>query len=91
MISHIEDRWDSAAGDGASTPVGLPAVRTGAEIDLLMEAWSSERHESIESKLLLDRARRLLIRLLVSGELTPRNRERVRRLVAEIDAVEHGG
>jgi hypothetical protein len=91
MISHFDDRWDSAAGDGASTPAGLAADRAGDEVGLLMEAWSCERHESIESKLLLDRAQRLLARILASGELTPRNRARVRRLVAEIEAVEHGG
>lgn len=89
MIHRIDDLWDSAAGEGASTPASIVATPTAAELDLLMDAWSHERHEKIEYRLLLDRTHRLLSRMLATGALAPRCQGKVKRLIAAIDAVEH--
>jgi len=87
MTSRFEDLWTSAAGDGASAPVGLDSTRTvddGAEVDQLMNAWLSERTERIECSLVLGRAQRMIAGMLAGGELTPRRRRQANRLIRAI-------
>src|SRR4051794_23536959 len=58
MRSRIENLWKSAAGDGALTPVGV--ARPESDFDDLMDAWSRERQTSIECRLAMEEAGRLL-------------------------------
>ena len=88
MNSRFDDIWDSAAGDGASCPVGLSANRVGAdadaEIEHLMDAWLRERTGRIECALALDQALRLIAGLLADGEVSPRRRRQADRLARVI-------
>jgi hypothetical protein len=89
MMNHFIDQKESAGGDGASEPTQVDADGTPAEIDRI-EAWSLERHEGIESRLLRERVHRPLSQILHGGELGPKDRARVRLLIAAIRATEHG-
>ena len=62
MMSRFENLWESAAGDGAWSPVGV--ARPECEFDALMDAWFRERQDSIECRLYLDEAGRLLREIL---------------------------
>jgi len=85
MMNRFENLWNSAAGDGALTPVGI--ARPECEFDALMEAWLRERHDSIECRLYLDEAGRLLREILGEDQVPPRLRRRVRKLLQAIRAV----
>lgn len=84
MRSRIENLWESAAGDGASTPVGV--ARPESDFDALMEAWSRERQASTECRLALDQAGRLLREILKEDRVPIGLRRRARRLVRVIRA-----
>ncbi|HMB06449.1 MAG TPA: hypothetical protein VKP69_22285 [Isosphaeraceae bacterium] len=90
MSRRFDDLLASAAEDGASTPVGVFSPRDGADTDQLMQAWYIERQNSIECSLLLDRARRLLGRILYDGEVTAANRQRTRSLLRAIKEARQG-
>lgn len=57
MTGRLEDLWETAASDGASTPFVSPATNSDAELEELMTAWYHERTERTEVTLLLDRGR----------------------------------
>jgi hypothetical protein len=84
MASRFENLWKSAAGDGALSPVGV--ARPDCDYDDLMDAWLRERQESIESKLYLDEARRLLRKMIVVEQVPPGLRKRARHLLEAIQA-----
>jgi hypothetical protein len=86
MTHPFDDLFLLNGQDGASTPVGLLRPQDEAEIDEIMDAWFQERHDNIESGIFLDQARRLLVRILAEGELTPRTRRRAKRLIRAIGA-----
>jgi len=92
MFRRFDDLWESAAGDGASTPVGV--ARPECNLDELMDAWFRERQENVECRLYLDEAGRLLRRILGEGGLPSRLRRQARHLLLAIRAVaetERGG
>jgi len=85
MISRFEDLWETAAGDGALTPVGVG--RPDCEFDALMDAWLQERQDCIECRLYLVEAGRLLRRILDEETVPPRLRKRARHLLLAIRSV----
>jgi hypothetical protein len=87
MISRFEDLWESA-GDGAASPVGV--VRPDWDTKELMKAWFRERRDSIECRLYLDEARRLLRKMLDGEGVTPRLRKRVEFLLRAVSESERG-
>jgi len=89
MFSRFEKPWETAAGDGASTPVGVSPP--ACEVDALMDAWLRERHESVECRLYLDEAGRLLRRMLVEDGVPLRLRRRARHLLLAIRAIREAG
>jgi hypothetical protein len=91
MRSRIESLWDSAAGEGALTPVGV--ARPESEFDALYEAWSRERHAAIECRLSLDEAGRLLRQILADDHVPSRIRRQARRWLQAFRAIheaQHG-
>jgi len=91
MRSRIENLWKSAAGDGALTPVGV--ARPESDFDDLMDAWSRERQTSIECRLAMEEAGRLLREILDEARLPAHLRRRVKGLVQVIETcgeAEHG-
>jgi|ERR1700757_3544365 hypothetical protein len=85
MISRFEDLWESAAGDGALSPVGV--ARPECEFDALMDAWFRERQDCIECRLYLDEAGRLLRMILGEEAVPPRLRRRAKHLLLAIRSV----
>jgi hypothetical protein len=83
--NRLEDLWESAADDGASTPLAPLAMPTDAEIDELLDAWFLERHKSIEFEMLLKQSRKVIAWLLAEGVDEPENRRKARRFLREID------
>ncbi len=79
MMGRFESIWESAAGDGALSPVGL--ARPDSEFDALMDAWFKERQDCIESRLYLDEAGRLLRQIVGKDQVPPRLRRQVRELL----------
>jgi hypothetical protein len=77
MMGGIEDLWQSA-GDGAFSPVG--ALRSDGDIDMdidaLMNAWFRERQDSIECRLYLEEAGRLLQKMVAVDTVPPGLRRR---------------
>jgi len=87
MLNRFENPWESAAGDGALTPVGVARPAGEFEAEALMEAWRRERHESIEYRLYLDDAGRFL-RLILSEDMVPKRlRRRAKSLLQGISSV----
>lgn len=76
--------WDSFPSDGASAPVAIPSAYDPQEYEELLRAWCQERHESIELKLCLDEAVRLLKHLFAKGEVTAESRRRAKVLFSAI-------
>jgi len=76
---------ETAAGDGASTPVGV--ARPECEFDALMEAWLRERQDSIEYRLYLGEAGRLLREVLSEDGVSPPLRRRLKHLLLAIRAI----
>lgn len=87
MTSRLEDLWAEAGHDGATTPPGSCCGVLEAEIEELLAAWSDERSGRIEANLLLDRAYRLLVKMLADDRLTPCRRRQVRLLSRTIQAL----
>jgi len=85
MMNRFENLWDSAAGDGALTPIGV--ARPECEFDDLMKAWTRERQDCIEYRLYLDEAGRLLREILAEDQVPQRLRRRVRNLLMAVRAV----
>jgi hypothetical protein len=85
MMGRFENLWETAAGDGALTPVGV--ARPECEFDALMDAWFRERQDCIECRLHLDEARRLLRSIVVEDQVPPRLRRRAKHLLSAIRAV----
>ena len=75
MTGRLEDLWETAASDGASTPFVSPATNSDAELEELMTAWYHERTERTEVTLLLDRAEGLIEKIIATGEITPRTKK----------------
>jgi hypothetical protein len=84
MDNRFDLSWDSFPSDGASTPVAVPTAYDPDEYDELFRAWCQERHESIELKLCLDEAVRLLKHICAKGEVTPESRRRAKQLFLAI-------
>lgn len=84
MGSRFDLSWDTIPCDGASVPFTVPTGIDPADYDDLFRAWCRERHESIETKLYLDEALRVLKRLLAAGEVSAESRKRARRLLTAI-------
>ena len=73
MDNRFDLSWDSFPNDGASAPVAVPTAVDPDEYDELFRAWCQERHESIELKLCLDEAVRLLKHLFARRGKSPRS------------------
>ena len=86
MMGPFESQWDSAAGDGALTPVVF--ARPECEFDALMDAWFRERRDSIEFRLYLEEAERLLRQITGERAVPVRLRQRSRLLLRAIRAVQ---
>jgi hypothetical protein len=84
MKSRFDLSWDSIPRDGASTPIGVSTPPGGPDCDELLEAWSLERNQCIELGFYLDRALRLLNRVVAEGEVSPRSRRRVKDLLLAV-------
>ncbi len=86
MKNRFDDLWISAASDGASCPVHAVAAGhdAGEDVDLLMDAWYSERAVRIESSLLLEQALRVIANLLAEGGDSTRKQRQARRLLRAI-------
>jgi hypothetical protein len=89
MTSRFDDLWESAAGDGALTPVGL--ARADCDYDALMDAWLRERQDSIETRYYLDKALRLLRKMMVVDEMPDSLRKRARHLLEAIESGQAAG
>jgi len=85
MTGRFDNLWESAAGDGALSPVGV--ARPECEFDALMDAWFRERQDCIECRLYLDEAGRLLRKVLDEETVPLRLRRRAKHLLLAIRAV----
>ena len=85
MKNRLEDLWNSA-DDGASSPIGPLAIRTGEEFDDLLDAWYLERQNCIEFEILLDQSRRFIQQLLAETDVSASGRKRARRLIRAIES-----
>jgi hypothetical protein len=85
MIGRFGNPWETAAGDGALSPVGI--ARPECDFDALMDAWSRERQDCIECRLHLDAAARLLRKILNEEAVPLRLRRRSKQLLLAIRAV----
>jgi hypothetical protein len=85
MTGRFDNLWESAAGDGALSPVGV--ARPESEFDALMDAWFRERQDCIECRLYLDEAGRLLRKVLDEETVPVRLRRRAKHLLLAIRAV----
>lgn len=91
MKRRFEDLWAKAAFDGATTPLGVSCALPDDEVEQLLEAWSRERSERIETTLLLEQTCRLLSGLLSDEDLSARRRRQVRRLIRTIQVLKAQG
>lgn len=85
----IQRLLEIAARDGAVTADLDDSRPSSREVDSLLEAWSRERHQSIEAHLLLQRVERLLNSLLKEETLNTRSLKRVSRLLQAIQQRNH--
>jgi len=84
MFGRFKSLCETAAGDGASSPIGMPPPRN--DIDALLNAWYRERQESVECRLCLDQAGRLLRRLMDEAGVPSQLRRQARQLLLTIRA-----
>jgi hypothetical protein len=87
MLSHFDDLLCSTPNEGAAAPIGISNPTAQAEVDLLMEAWVRERQDCIEYSLCLDRAKKLLRRILDDGVVTEKNRREAQHLLSAIKVI----
>ncbi len=91
MTNRFEDLWATAASDGAVCPCGVGSPRVDAddreELDLLMNAWHTERAGHIECALALQQAGRMIALLLADADVSPARRRRAKRLIGTIRAL----
>ena len=85
--SAFEDLLLSAAGDGWVAPIGrrpTPPV----EVEEILEAWSIERHRSIEFEILLEQSRAAIAEMLAADQrcTTPDHLRDIRGLLRQIDS-----
>src|ERR1700751_6035014 len=81
MVNRFEDLWKSA-GDGAFSPVGT--IQPDCDTDALMDAWFRERQDSIECRLYLEEAQRLLRQVVMVGKVPPRLRKQAKTLLRAV-------
>lgn len=96
MANSFEDLITLAARDGASAPCAAWLSHPATELADLFVAWQKECHHAIESQMLLDRACRLLGRMLAEGELSSQSARSAKSLIeaakaARLDARSTGG
>jgi len=78
--------WDMFPNDGASAATGvLTHCERAEDEEELMYAWLRERQENIELGLFLERACKLLARIMAGREITPSILRRARRLMLAIE------
>ena len=87
----FEDLWADAANDGASSPIGVNSNPFGAELEDLMDAWFDERTQRIEGLLVLEQARRMIVRLMSEAGGSPTSRRRASQLVRAIRKLQAEG
>jgi hypothetical protein len=80
----FEDLWESG-DDGAFSPIGATRPQ-GGEVDALMDAWLKERHVSIESRLYLEQAGRLIREMMDVDKVPPDLRKRAKCLLRAVRA-----
>jgi len=85
MASRFNLPWDTFPSDGASAPASVPTTVGQTDHDGLFQAWCEERHESIELRLCLDEAMRLIQRMIAEGQVTVESQKRARRLSAAVN------
>jgi len=93
MSNPFDDLLTSTAEDGASALVGILANRQdqSAEVEELMGAWSQERRDCIELGMFIERARKLLCRMVAEGDLAAETEREARRLIRAMRAVQRAG
>ena len=82
--NRLEDLWQGAATDGASTPAGPRSFGTETEFQELMKAWLIERQHSVEYEFLLKQSRRVIARLLEQATGSVADRTRAIKLIESI-------
>jgi hypothetical protein len=87
MLNPFDHALASMGQVDALPSIDVDADQAPIETDHLMTAWYLEYRRSTEYELLLDRARRLLERILSEDEITPANRRRTRAMLAAIRAI----
>lgn len=87
MASLYEELITLTAEDGASTPCILSNGSAREAADLL-DAWFAECHHAIEYRMLLDRACRLLSRIVAEGDVTPQSARCARALIRAVKLAE---
>ncbi|WP_406693890.1 hypothetical protein V5E97_22910 [Singulisphaera sp. Ch08] len=90
MDNRFELSWESYPNDGASAPAAVPTAVDPDEYEELFRAWCQERRESIELKLCLEEAVRLLKYLFAKGEVTPESRRWAKQLLLAIKKTDQG-
>jgi hypothetical protein len=80
----FEDLWESG-DDGAFSPVGATRPE-GDDVDALMDAWLRERQVSIESRLYLEQAGRLIRKMMDGDTVSPDLRKQARCLLRAVRA-----
>jgi len=93
MSNPFDDLLTSTAEDGASVTHGVLTNRQDErmEVEELMGAWLEERHECIELGMFVDRARKLLCRMVAEGDLAAETKREARRLIRAMRAVRRAG
>jgi len=84
MDKRFDLAWDSFPTDGACAPVSVNPLTDPGEHDELFRAWCRERHESIELKLYLEEAVRLLKHFCAQGGGSLEGRRRAKMLLGAI-------
>ena len=90
MANSFEDLITLAARDGASVPCASWSPYPTAELADLFDAWQEECHHAIEYQMLLDRACRLLGRVLAEGALSSQAARSARSLIEAVEAARQG-
>ena len=84
MTGRFDELWSLAADDGAFSLAKVFATESYDDVDLLLDAWYRERTDRIECSLVLDRAHRLISRLLAEGDFSPKRQRQARDVMRAI-------